>query len=256
MRPALFLSILLFAMPALAIDINGLPQPGTPIAAPADGIPDLADKLNETLFSNAAATPPMPTPPRANPNEPPLPPSPPPVTYTVWVYRWDGQQYVKQDDHTLQTMDIRKAASYWGQCNNYVGWKARSNAPDACSIHIVLHDPTITVAMGVPKPPPPDHLSFAIWAYKLTDGKWVKSDEFCWATQDPIQAWSYTRQINAVPGWYAGTNCPPILPNSQRYYEGGLAHGSPDRAYYYGSHGNIVWDATYCYYTYHHYYHR
>ena len=112
MRPILFLTILLFAMPALAIDINGLPPPGTPIAAPADGVPNLADTLNEKLFSSPATSP-MPAPPRANPNEPPLPPAPPPVTYTVWVYCWDGQQYVKQDDHTLQTMDIRKAASYW-----------------------------------------------------------------------------------------------------------------------------------------------
>ena len=147
MRPALFLTILLFAMPAFAVDINGLPPPGTPIAAPADGVPNLADKLNEKLFSSAAATPPMPTPPRANAKEPPLPPSPPPVTYTVWAYRWDGQQYVKQEDHTLQTTDIRKAASYWAQCNNYAGWKARSSAPDACSIHIVLHDPTFSTAI-------------------------------------------------------------------------------------------------------------
>ena len=228
MRPALFLSILLFSLPALAVETNGLPQPGTPIAAPVDGVPNLADKLIETLFSSAA-TPPMPTPPRANANEPPLPPSPPPGTYTVWAYRWDGQQYVKQEDHTLQTTDIRNAAAYWAQCNNYAGWRARSNAPDACTIHIVLHDPTFTTAMGVPDPAPPAHLTYAIWAYKLTDGKWVKSDEFSWTSQDPIQAWEYTKKINAVSGWCATTNCPPIVPASQRFYEGGLVHGSPNQ---------------------------
>ena len=79
--------------------------------------------------------------------------------------------------------------------------------------------------MGVPNPPPPDHVTFTIWAYKLTDGKWVKSDEFCWTTQDPIQAWEYMKKINAVSGWCATTNCPPIVPKSQRFYEGGLAHG-------------------------------
>ena len=197
----------------------------------------------------------MPMPPRANANEPPLPPSPPPVTYDVWVYRWNGQQYVKQDNYTMQTTDIKKAAGYWGQCNNFAGWAARSNAPDACVTHIVLHDPTMPLEMGVPRPPQPPLPTFTVWAYKLTDGKWVKDEKFSWTTKDPVQGWEYAKNVNAVPGWCAVNNCPPIVPESKRFYEGGLVHGSPTHNYYYDANGGISWDETYYYYTYHYHHH-
>jgi hypothetical protein len=254
MRTALFAAILLFAVPALAEEINGLPSAGTPVATPADGVPNLADNLYQTLFANTSADNPMPTPPRPGANEPPLPPSPPPVTYEVWVYHWNGQQYVKQESYTLQTTDIKKAAGYWCQCNNFAGWAARANTPDACITHIVIHDPIITNEMAVPRPPQPPLPTFMVWAYKLTDGKWVKDDKFSWTIKDAVQAWEYTKNVNAVPGWCATNNCPPILPESRRFYEGGLAHGSPVHNYYYTANGEIDWDETYYYYT-HHYHH-
>jgi hypothetical protein len=250
MRTALLIATLLFAAPALADQVNGLPPAGTPLAIPVDGVPSLADKLIQTVYSNTTAA--MPTPPRADNNEPPLPASPPPVAYDVWVYKWDGQQFIKQDDHTLQTTDIRQAAIYWNQCNTFAGWAARANTPDACIAHIISHDPTFTTDMAVPRPTQPPLLTFTVWAYKLTDGKWVKSDKFSWTTKDVVQGWEYTRNVNAVPGWCATNNCPPIVPESQRYYEGGLVHGAPANNYYYEADGDISW--TY-YYTYHHYHH-
>ena len=36
--------------------------------------------------------------------KPDAPPSPPPVTYEVWGFQWDGQQYVKQATHSLHAL--------------------------------------------------------------------------------------------------------------------------------------------------------
>ncbi len=54
---------------------------------------------------------------------------------------------------------------------------------------------------------------YSIWAYKLTDGQWVKSDQYSWTTSDPRLGWQYARKVNAVPGWVAMTNLP--TPTSQ-----------------------------------------
>ncbi len=49
---------------------------------------------------------------------------------------------------------------------------------------------------------------YSIWAYKLTGGQWVKSDQYSWTTSDPRLGWQYVRKVNAVPGWVATTNLP------------------------------------------------
>jgi len=38
------------------------------------------------------------------------PPSPPPVTYDVWGFRWDGHQYVKPTTYSYSTTDLQKGA--------------------------------------------------------------------------------------------------------------------------------------------------
>lgn len=234
--------LLLIALPAMAEPINGTPPPGTPIAATPNGVPNLADKLIESLYSAPADNAAMPTPPRASMKEPPLPAPPPPVTYTVWGYRWNGQQWVKQDTHTLRTTDLKQAAVYWNQCRNFAGWDARASTPDACIAHVIIHDTTFSNDMNIPRPPKPPLVTFTVWAFKLTDGKWVKDDKFSWTTEDVERGWEYTRNVNAVPGWCAVNNCPPVLPESKRFYEGGLAHGVVPRNYYYHASGGIAWD--------------
>ena len=118
---------------------------------------------------------------------------------------------------------------------------------------MISHDPTFTTDMAVTAPTRPSTLTYTVWAYHLTGGKWGKSDPYSWTTTDPVQGWQYTKDVNAVPGWYATNNCAPIVPESQRYYEGGLVHGSPVNNYYYDTDGAVSW--TYYYYTYHYHHH-
>ena len=71
MRTALFIATLLLALPALAAD------------------------------------PAMPTPPPPADTKIEAPPSPPPVTWEVWGYKWDNGGWVKQSDHCLKTTDLK-----------------------------------------------------------------------------------------------------------------------------------------------------
>ena len=41
--------------------------------------------------------------------KPDAPPSPSPVAYDVWGFKWDGRQYVKQATHSFSTTDIKQA---------------------------------------------------------------------------------------------------------------------------------------------------
>jgi hypothetical protein len=257
MRIALFIATLMLATPASAqIIINGRPASGTYVNAPVEGVPSLFDELFAKYYGNASAVTPMPAPPRATATDLPLPPSPPPVTYTVWAYKWDGWRYVKQDAYTLQTTDLWKAAAHWNQCRDFAGWDARANMPDECTVHILPTD--VTTPNGVDRRPRPDSVTYSVWAYKLVDDsaanaaansgkKWVKDDKFSWTTTDVTQAWQYSNSVNAVPGWCATNNCPPILPQSQRFYEGGIVRGAPQRYYYYDGDDAISWN--YHYYT-------
>src|SRR5438105_13815583 len=72
------------------------------------------------------------------------PPSPPPVAYDVWGFRWDGRQYVKQATHSLSTADLQQAADYAAQITSFAGWSATTNLPEACVVHKVFHGPAIS----------------------------------------------------------------------------------------------------------------
>jgi hypothetical protein len=54
---------------------------------------------------------------------------PPPVSYEVWGFRWDGTQWVKQPNHSFTTNDLQQAANYVRLVNSYPGWCATSNIP-------------------------------------------------------------------------------------------------------------------------------
>ena len=155
--------------------------------------------------------------------QPAAPPSPPPVTYDVWGFQWNGQQFVKQATHSFSTSDIKQAADYVKQVNSFAGWQATTNMPEPIYVHTVFHDPTISCAAS---PPTPDQPTYTVWAFKLTDGKWVKDEKYSWTTPDPLAGLQYAQNVNAVPGWRTTTNCPQPVPQAERYVDGGPLQGA------------------------------
>jgi len=159
-------------------------------------------------------------------SRPATPLSPPALTYDVWGFKWDGQQYVKQATHSFSTTDIKQAADYATQVDSFAGWAATTNLPDACVVHMVFHGPTITATRPSAFPDKPN---YSVWAFTLTDGKWVKDEKYSWTTPDPILGLVYAKKVNAVAGWCATTNCPPAVPEAQRFVDGGRLHGATNR---------------------------
>ncbi|HEY3966453.1 MAG TPA: hypothetical protein VGM05_17965, partial [Planctomycetaceae bacterium] len=151
------------------------------------------------------------------------PPSPPPVIYAVWGFRWDGQRYAKQAKYDLSTPDIKQAQAYATQVTSYAGWLATTNMPKACVVHTVYRGPVIAgmPAFGFPAKP-----TYSVWAYRRADGKWVKDEQHSWMTTNPSKGLEYAKKVNAASGWCATTNCPPVVPQAQRFVEGGMVHGA------------------------------
>ena len=144
---------------------------------------------------------------------PAAPPSPPPVSYDVWGFVWNGQQYVKQDTHSYSTFDVTKAQGYADQINSFAGWSAATNIPESAVVHKVYQGPGVTNVRPGSFPSP---LTYSVWAYKLTDGKWAKDASYSWTTQDPQLGLDYAQKVIAVPGWTATTNCPATVPAERR----------------------------------------
>ena len=130
--------------------------------------------------------------------KPDAPPSPPPVTYDVWGFRWDGQQYVKQATHSFSTTDIKQAADYATQVDSFTGWAATTNLPDPCVVHTVFHGPSIA---AVRPSAFPDKPVYSVWAFTRAAGKWVKDENHSWTTSDPVLGLEYAKKVNAVAGW-------------------------------------------------------
>src|ERR1700683_3987520 len=107
--------------------------------------------------------------------QPDAPPSPPPVTYSVWGFKWDGQQYVRQTTHSFTTTDIKQAQGYADQINSYAGWSATTNIPEPFVVHTVYHGPTISDTRPSALPDKP---TYSVWAFKLANGKWVKDEQY------------------------------------------------------------------------------
>ena len=159
----------------------------------------------------------------ASEDHPDATPSPPSVTYEVWGFKWDGQRYEKQANYSFTTTDIKKAATYADQVNGYAGWSATTNIPEPCVVHTVFHGPTFTNTQPSAFPDKP---TYAVWAYTLANGKWVKDEKYSWTTPDPLLGLEYAKKVSAVPGWRATDNCPEPVPAAQRYVDGGTVHGA------------------------------
>ena len=159
----------------------------------------------------------------ASDTQPASPPSPPPVTYDVWGFKWDGRQYVKQATHSFNTTVLKQAADYATQVDSFAGWAATTNLPDACVVHTIFHGPATAAARPTAYPAKP---AFAVWAFERTDGKWVKNEKYSWTTDDPVLGLDYAQKVNAVAGWCATTNCPQPVPPDKRYVDGGMLHGA------------------------------
>jgi hypothetical protein len=154
-------------------------------------------------------------------------PTPPSVAYEIWGSKWDGREYVRQALQTLSTTDLQKAADYVNVVNGYAGWTAATNLPNASYVHKIFHGPFITNARP---PSTSDKPTYAIWAFQLINGQWIKSEQYSWTTQDTHAGLAYAKKVNAVPGWSATTNCPPPVPKARRYVDGGMLQGAE---YYY-----------------------
>jgi hypothetical protein len=98
-----------------------------------------------------------------------------------------------------------------------------TNLPDACFVHTIFHGPTIASARPASYP---TRLVYTVWAYQSSGGQWVKDQAHSWTTRDPVAGLDYATKVNAVPGWRATTNCPPPVPEAQRYVDGGTVHGA------------------------------
>jgi hypothetical protein len=182
MRTAFFIATLLLALPALAAD-------------PAMPTPPLGDKKIEA------------------------PPSPPPVTWEVWGYKWDNGGWVKQTDHCLKTTDLKQAIDYYQEIRRFQNWITRDNLPGAC----IPESTYITVPSWAPFPSEAPSIAFTVWAFQLKDGKWVKDEKYCWTTGSNytcrLDALAYVKKVNVVPGWCATINAPDCgLPPPKEAY--------------------------------------
>jgi hypothetical protein len=155
------------------------------------------------------------------------------VSYDVWGFVWNGQQYVKQDTHSYSTFDVNKAQDYADQINSFAGWSATTNIPESAVVHKVYQGSGVTNVRPGAFPTP---LTYSVWAYKLTDGKWVKDASYSWTTQDPQLGLDYAQKVSAVSGWIATTNCPVTVPVEQRYVNGGTIQGATTYTNRYANH--------------------
>jgi hypothetical protein len=182
--------------------------------------------------------------------QPDVLPSSPAVSYDVWGFQWNGQQWVRQETYTLKSTDIKQAQAYADQINSYFDWAAATNIPEPSVVHTVFSG---QVNASTRPSPQPDPVSFAVWAFKLTDGKFVKNDQYSWTTPDPIAALDYSQKLNAISGWRATTNAPATVPEAQRYVDGGPVNGLPTNAVYPGyTYPGYVYP-RYSHYYHHHY---
>jgi hypothetical protein len=157
------------------------------------------------------------------PAAPPAPPAPAAVSYQVWGFQWTGAQWAWQPKYSFTTTDLKQAADYKAQLDSFAGWTATTNLPKASYVHTVYQGAVASQSRPTQRPEAP---TFSVWAYKLTDGKWVKNDQYSWTTADPSLGLKYAKNVDAVAGWTTANNCPPIMPKAQRYVNGGMVKGA------------------------------
>lgn len=241
MRIDVFVVLVLSAVPALA----RCPGSNSPVAATSTGSPptarvfldQAATESPPATLSPAAAESTLPTTsPTSAENAPPVPP---PVTYEVWGYHWNGNGWDQPKGYHYKTADFQKAADYLYEVATFGGWIARINCDTAPFRDFEMSDPL--VPMKSPKPPRSDKISFTVWAYKLIDGKWQKQDAYCGTSNVLEDCQKYMTDVNAVPGWYAVSNCPPakVTSSDGLQINGPKTRGIPNSYVY---KGNGRWD--------------
>jgi hypothetical protein len=184
----------------------------------------------------------------------PAPPPKPPHVWHVWGCKWDGSQWVKQDDHCLATSDLQQAADYLNAIISHHGWSVAHDLPYPCITLITYDDsdyPQVTIEVPTP--------SFWVWAFKLIDGKWVKQKAYCHEFRVDDRVWQYQASVNAVPGWRATSDLPPAIPEErQKHYMHQPVVDFPYPHWYStGANGEELFnwnDGTVRYYS-HHYHH-
>ncbi len=154
---------------------------------------------------------------------PAAPATPMAINYEVWGYRWNGRQYVRQPNYNYSTTDIQQAANYANDIDSFAGWRATTNIPPRDVFPTAFGRVRFGRPGGLPAPAVP---TYAVWAYKLTDGKWVKNAQYSWTTGDPAAGVAYAQKVSAVPGWSATTNSPASVPVVQSVAGGRIVHGA------------------------------
>jgi hypothetical protein len=206
MRLALFLALIVAALPALAIGQQTCPNGNCPAAFTS--APAAAPRPTVAMTLLPEAPPPTPS---VDAGTPAPPPAPPAIVWEVWGFKLEGNQWVKQPDHCLKTTDMKQAIDYFKEIMRFRDWLSRDNLPGN-----FIDGPTSFSSptwLTTPASPP---ITFTVWAFQLKDGKWVKDDKYCWVTGDyytcRLDALEYAKRVNAVPGWRATTNAPDGAP--------------------------------------------
>jgi len=86
---------------------------------------------------------------------------------------------VKPTTYSYSTTDLQKGADYAAEITGYAGWSATTNLPEVCVVHTFF-----TVRPSAARAPQhfPDKPTYTVWAFKLTDGQWVKDEKQSWTT--------------------------------------------------------------------------
>jgi len=98
----------------------------------------------------------------------------------------------------------------------------RQQLPESAVVHKVYRGPGVTNVRPSAFPTP---LTYSVWAYKLTDGKWVKDASYSWTTQDRNSPWTTLRK-SAPARLDRDDNTPRPCRRRQRYVDGGTVHGA------------------------------
>ena len=101
---------------------------------------------------------------------------------------------------------MKQAIDYAYEVNRFAGWNTSHNLPGYCRTTYSYRDTAMPAGAGQPEESPPVPV-FTVWAFKLTDGKWVKNDKYSWDSSKwprndgRVVALDLVKRINAVPGW-------------------------------------------------------
>jgi hypothetical protein len=180
------------------------------------------------------------------------PPAPERATYDVWVFKLVGGQWIKQDALCLKTADVMAGINYVLYVNAARDWIAMANLPASAipdEESQNMPSPASKTPAGTTAPPQPPDIEYAVWGFRLIDGKWVKQDDHCFTSKYGSKLLDYIHEINRFrgQGWYATSNIPVstflnwknLAQTGDSYPEGQYAIGN---GYVHTQDGRIVYD--------------